>query len=145
MHLGRVRQNRRQRVNDDIQVFVFDPYQRQRLHRRDLVIGGNGSHRLADVEHLVPRHDPAVPQRPGAEENVREVLAGNDAPHAGQRLGFRCVYADDAGVAAGAGQHLAHQHLRQIDVAGIGGMAGHLVQRVNANMVLAKYPKITDV
>ena len=37
-----------------------------------------------------------------------------------------------------AGQHLAHQHLGQVDVAGVGGVARHLVQRVDADMVLAE-------
>ena len=145
MHLGRVRQNRRQGINNSIKVFVLDLDQREGFHSRNFVIGGDSGHRLADVEHLVARHDPAVSQRPGAEENIREVLAGNDAPHAGQRLGCRRVYTDNAGMAAGTGQHLAHKHFRQVDVARVGGVAGHLVQSVYANMVLAQNPKITDV
>ena len=135
---GRASGKRRHRVDNGIKVFVFDLDERKRFHGSYLVIGGNGGHRLADEEHLVAGHDPAVAQCAGAEVDVGEVAAGDDATNAGQGLGLRSVDADDTGVAAGAGQHLAHQHFGQVDIAGVGGVAGHLVKGVYADVAFAE-------
>ena len=138
MNGGRAASERLHRVNNSLQVLVFHLDQRERFHRRYFVLRCHRRHRLPDVEHLIPGHNPTVPERPGAEEDVREVAARNDTPHAGQRLGIGGVDTDYTGVTARAGQHLAHQHLRQVDVAGVGGVTGHLVERIDADVVLAE-------
>ena len=126
-------------VHHPVQVLVLDSNEVQGFLGGDLVVSRHGGHRFPDVEHFVPGHHVAVSQRPRAEMDVGEVPAGDDSPDAGQTLGFRGVDADDAGVAAGAGQHLAHQHFGQVDIAGVSSVARDFVRRVNPDVVFAQH------
>ena len=74
------------------------------------VVGGHGGDGLADeVDHRAG-HYVAVAESAGTEADVGKVGAGDDGADAGQGGGTAGVNADDAGVAAVAGEKFAGQH-----------------------------------
>ena len=126
-------------VDDVRQHLVLDLDQLQRALGDQLRGGGDGSDGVAVVQHLLARHhaarhvaevDHEFARGGNQHGHVGEVIAGDHGLDAGQLLGGRGVDALDARVRMPGAQHLADELVGQIDVGGVAGLAGHLVDGV---------------
>ena len=126
-------------VDDVGQHLVVDLDQLQRLLGDRLRRGGDGGDGVAVVQHLLARHHAARDvaevdhQLAGGGDqdgHVGEIVAGDDGLDAGQLLGGRGVDRADARVRVRGAQHLADELAGQVDVGGVAGAAGDLVDGV---------------
>jgi hypothetical protein len=77
-----------------------------------------------------------------AKLHARQVVAGDDAVHAGKRAGPRRIDGEDAGVAVGRAQELRVRHARQDEVIGVPGLAGDLRPRVDLRQRLSDHREL---
>ncbi len=99
------------------------------------VVRHDGSHSVAGVANAVGRHHRirrhlqiGVGQQPDAGHRVdlaREVLAGDDRPHAGRDLGLGDIQPGDARMGVGAAHDGHVEHAGQLDVVGVKAAAGN--------------------
>ena len=97
----------------------------------------NRRDRLADIAHLVARHDRLVIDEDAEAVLARHIGAGDDAFDAVHRFRGGSVDRDDARMRMRRAQHLHVQHARHSHVAGIFEAAGDLARRVDTADVLA--------
>ena len=121
--LVRIKYRRKQLVFD---LDFFDSFA-----RRGQRLGGDRSDLLADITHLVARHDRLV-----GDEHAESILpwhvgTGDDPLDAHYRFGVRGVDRNDARVRMRAAQNLHMQHARQNHVACVAQRAGHLGRRID--------------
>ena len=148
--LRRVRLERLFRIEHERQHLVVDRDQPQRFFGDVAIDGRDRRDRLADEAHrVVERVAPllgdlldlvvvllAAGDRPGAPDDLA-VLVRDDRLHAGQRARLRRVDATDARVRMRAAQHARVEHARQLDVAGVGRLAGDALDGVDARRRVA--------
>ena len=102
----------------DRKLLVLDPDRAQGRRRRRFVLGRDCRHRLAGEAHTVERDDRAVLDRvtPVGIE-IGEIVSGEDADDAGQRLGLAGVDGRHPGMGERRPQHLSVHHPRHHEVA----------------------------
>ena len=127
-------------VIDRGQLLVLGLDQAQRLFG-DVRIGGqHHRHRLADVTDLVQRQDRLVVERRAViriGDQPENILAGDDAMHAGHLLRGTDVDRADAAVGDGAAEDFSVQHAGQDQVVGVFGAAGDLGARFKPRNALS--------
>jgi hypothetical protein len=127
--LGR-REVRRQRLDVEL-------HRVQRGGGTGLVVGGHREQRLAAIAHLAARERPLVLRNRDHAVRCREVLAGDDRPHPGQRTRARGVDAPDHAVRDRAAADAPHQRRTQRQVGGVARTAGDLFDAVDERRALA--------
>ena len=115
--------------HDGFEDLVLDIDQLQRGFRLKLGLGGHGGHRVAVVEDLVAG-DHVLAQ---IIRVAGEVRARNRRHDAFGRRRTAYVHALDAGVGVGTAQHLAVQHVGQVEVGAECRPTGHLVDAVGTH------------
>ena len=114
-------------ISDGRQILIVHLDEGERLQRRDFVHRGHCGQRFTNVAHLVQGKYSAVFHRPSTETHIGDVFAGDDGPDTGQLLSFGSINAQDAGMRSCGLQYFAHQHPRQVDIAGVLGTPRDLV------------------
>ena len=97
---------------------VLDLDQLQRGLGSRQVVGCHGRDRLPSINGEAPGQEGVLPVLRVILVLRRDVGGSDHGPHARQRLGLGGVNGQDFGVGVGAGQPLADQQPRQLDVCG---------------------------
>ncbi len=142
VHERRALLARRERVEHDGQLLVVDLDQVAGVLGDVAVLGDHGRDGLAVVAHLLDR-DHVLDDRAGAERRQRrrvlgDVLAGDDANDAGQRLGRRRVDRDDLRVRVRAAHDRRVRHAGQLDVVEVAALAAQEARVLDAVDALAE-------
>ena len=136
----RIRLHRRQFVVDGRQLLILGRNQLRRLLRDMRIARQNRGHRLADIADFVESEDRLIVKgRPviGLRNELADILAGDDAMHAGERPRRGGIDAPDHPMRHGRAEHFAVKHARQAHVVRVFGTAAHLGARFKPRQLSA--------
>ena len=130
------------RVEDGGQNLVLDLDEFQRLLENLGRLGGDDSHAIADMAHLVVQAHLVVGRRVGVAlpaggiQHALHVLVGQHRVHARQRQRLALVDAHDAGVGVRAGEQAAVEHARHLQIVGKNGAPLDELERIDLRLRL---------